>query len=369
MKEPDAADGQLFAGVFEASPDAIVVTDNRGHVVAANSRCLEVFGHRPEDLLGRSVEELVPARSRSAHPERRERFAGTPAQRPMGLLELAAVRADGSEFPAEISLAQIDVDGRRYVCATVRDITDRRRIQHTADRVRDELMATISHELRTPLTSIVGYTELLTDLGEGELGPQARRMLAVIDRNARRELRLVNDLLTLAHVQEEGLAVAREPVDLELVARACVEDARFDARKRGVRLLVEPDGASRLCVLGDAQRLGQVVGNLLANAVKFSRPGGTVTVALRDEPGSAGEEPAVLLQVADSGTGMSAEEVAQVFDRLYRAPSAVRDQVPGAGLGLSIAKAVVEAHGGTIEVESERDRGTTVTVRLTAAAG
>ncbi len=478
-----AGDPRLFAGVFEASPDAIVVTDENGTVVAANSRCQVVFGLGPDQLVGRAVETLVPAAARPTHPARREGFTRVHGQRPMGLLQLAAVRADGSEFPAEISLARIDVDGTAYVCATVRDVTERRRqerqfrelieaapdpmiivdgdgvvvlsnrqvdrvfgyepgelvgcpverlvpdrfrgghvaqrsgyvaapvvrgmgqgrelfavrkdgtefpveislspietddgtlvaaavrdvserrrIQETADRIRDEFLATVSHELRTPLTSIVGYTELLGDLDEEQVGPQARRMLRVIDRNARRELRLVNDLLTLVQLQEERIEVVRAPIDLEEVVRAAVEDARLAARSRGVRVSVEPRPGVELVVLGDAGRLGQVVGNLLGNAVKFTPPGGRVVLTLDRTP--AGE---VELRVDDSGPGMSAEEVEQVFDRLYRAPSAVREQVPGAGLGLPIARAVVEAHDGTIEVRSEPGSGTTVVVRVAAA--
>ncbi|WP_435742163.1 PAS domain-containing sensor histidine kinase [Nocardioides sp. SYSU DS0663] len=481
MEAGAVVDGRLFEGVFEASPDAIIVTNAAGSVVAANSQCLAVFGHLPAALVGQPIEVLVPAAARAGHPARRDGFAQASNQRPMGLLQLSAVRADGSEFPAEISLAQIDVRGERYVCATVRDITDRkrqerrfrdlidaapdatvivdaegtivftnrqvnrvfgygrheltgcsvevlvperfrgahhqrragfvrtplvrgmgqgaelyavrkdgtefpveislspldtdegllvsaavrditerRRIQATADRIREEFMATVSHELRTPLTSIVGYTELLGDLGEGELGKQARRMLEIIDRNARRELRLVNDLLTLAQVHERGIELEQEPVDLAAVARASIEDSRLAARGRGVQVTLEV-GEGTVCVLGDAQRLGQVVSNLLTNAVKFTPPGGKVRVELRD----TGEQ-TVELRVADTGAGMDGHELAHVFERLYRAPSAVRDQVPGAGLGLPIAKAVVEAHQGDIEIESEPGRGTTVTVRLAA---
>ena len=476
-------DGRLFAGVFEASPDAIVVTDDRGTVVAANARCGAVFGLGPDQLVGRPVETLVPEAARATHPGRRDRFARTHGQRPMGLLHLAAVRGDGSEFPAEISLARIDVAGATYVCATVRDVTERRRqerqfrelieaapdpmvivdgdgtivlsnrqvdrvfgyepgelvgspverlvperfrsghvaqrggyiaapvvrgmgqgrelyavrkdgeefpveislspidtdeaalvaaavrdvserhrIQETADRIREEFLATVSHELRTPLTSIVGYTELLGDLDESEIGPQARRMLQIIDRNARRELRLVNDLLTLAQLQEKGMEITLAPVDLEGVVRAAVEDARLAARRRGVEVVVEPRLGADLSVAGDAQRLGQVVGNLLGNAVKFTPPGGRVVLGL-----DAGPAGAVELCVTDTGPGMTPEEIAQVFDRLYRAPSAVRDQVPGAGLGMAIARAVVEAHGGSIEVLSRPGAGTTVVVRLAAA--
>ncbi|WP_156697864.1 MULTISPECIES: sensor histidine kinase [unclassified Nocardioides] len=365
MEDRPPDESALMRGVFEASPDAIVVIDADGRIVRANAQCSAVFGHDPDDLLGEPVEVLVPPRLREAHPARRGAFTGGGGARAMGLLQLAAVRADGTEFPAEISLAAVSHDGEPLTCATVRDVTARLALQQESDRVREELLATVSHELRTPLTSIIGYTELLLDLGESQVGPAARRMLAIVERNANRELRLVNDLLDLAFLDDREHMDA-EPVDLVEVVRAAVDGARVGARGRGLELSstlaagVAPEGARALLVTGDEQRLGQVLDNLLSNAVKFTAPGGRVLVDCAPREGD------LALSVSDTGTGMEAVEVPQIFDRLYRSPRAVRDQVPGAGLGLSIVDSIVRAHGGRIEVDSEPGVGTTVSVLLPA---
>lgn len=286
--------------------------------------------------------------------------------------------ARGEEFDDVIVWIGADPETRRALSVSARsvtaadgsfagaalscsDITELMR----AVQAREDFLATVSHELRTPLTSIIGYTELLLDLGESQVGPAARRMLAIVERNANRELRLVNDLLDLAFLDDREHMDA-EPVDLVEVVRAAVDGARVGARGRGLELSstlaagVAPDGARALLVTGDEQRLGQVLDNLLSNAVKFTAPGGRVLVDCAPREGD------LALSVSDTGTGMEAVEVPRIFDRLYRSPRAVRDQVPGAGLGLSIVDSIVRAHGGRIEVDSEPGVGTTVSVLLPA---
>jgi PAS domain S-box-containing protein len=467
----------LFRGVFDAAPDAVIIADAEGRIVLANSQCAAVFDYAPDQLVGQRVEVLVPERFTAAHPSRRSGFFQARHPRPMGLLRLAAARRDGTEFPAEISLAPIEADGRHYVSATVRDITprireeerfrnlleaapdamvivdasgsvvlannrvqdvlgydraaligkpvtvlapeterkailalfrtylptpstipvgltrelrarhrdgrvlpaevalapletaegvlvsvavrdmtERRRIEQESQRLRDELIATVSHELRTPLTSIIGYAELLSDLDETDLSRRARKLLAVIDRNAKRELTLVDDLLTLAFVTDNGLRINPAPVDLADVGRGVVDDQALQARERGLELTFV-DGPVRQ-VVGDHRRLVQVLGNLVTNALKFTNPGGRVEVRVHDV-GSDG-----VLEVRDTGVGLTPEERAKVFDRLYRAPGAVAAQTQGAGLGLAIVRAIIEAHGGWIDLESQVGVGTVVRVGI-----
>jgi two-component system, OmpR family, phosphate regulon sensor histidine kinase PhoR len=219
-------------------------------------------------------------------------------------------------------------------------------------------VATVSHELRTPLTSIIGYVELMTDLDEEDLSLPARRMLEVIERNANRELRLVNDLLDLSSID---VTTVEEPqrVSLATVARSSAEGAGAAALSKAMSVSVQvPPG---LFVEGDPVRLAQVLDNLVANAFKFSAAGGEVVVA----GGREGEE--VWLEVRDRGTGIPPEDLPRIFDRLFRSADAVRDQVPGAGLGLTIARAIVDAHRGRISATSTLGEGTTVRVVLPEA--
>lgn len=352
-----AGDASLFRKLLDAAPDATVIVDGEARVVLANRQMLHVLGWSSDELVGQSVDVLLPERYRRGA----ERFLESPGPGSTGNHELAVLHHDGREVPVEVSLSPLETDDGVMVSAAIRDITERRRIQEEADRLRDELIATVSHELRTPLTSIIGYTELLADLGPDQLGPTARSLVSVIERNAAREMRLVDDLLTMAFLDGDRLRIVPEPMDLAALARRVVGDQRAAAAEAGVRLGLEADGPVRP-VSGDFYRLVQVVENLLTNALKFTPSGGEVRVLVAETDGGA------RLEVADTGVGLREEETSRIFDRLYRPPSAVAAHAQGAGLGLSIVRKIVEAHGGDVSVESRLGVGTTFRVELPYSA-
>jgi PAS domain S-box-containing protein len=232
----------------------------------------------------------------------------------------------------------------------------RRLAEEEAERVKDEFFSLISHELRTPLTSIIGYTELLIEVEGDDMSEQARRFVEVIERNARRELRLVIDLLLLTRIEAGTFRIDPANADLRGVISEAAEVARPLAEKSGIELSIEM--ADVPTARGDVERLGQVIDNLLSNAIKFTPEGGSVAVRLRAEPGWA------VIEVADTGMGVPEHAVEHLFDRMFRTEQAERLQIQGTGLGLTIVRAIVDAHEGTIHVESEVDKGTTITVRL-----
>lgn len=342
---------RLFRGLLEAAPDAMVIVDQAGRIVLVNAQVENRFGYERAELIGESVEILVPERFAGMHVAFRSGYVAGPRTRPMGLAgDLFARRKDGSEFPVEISLAPLETEDGLLVSAAVRDISERRRMQAEADRVKDEFFATVSHELRTPLTSMLGYSELMADLEQ--LSPQGQRFLQVITRSAERELRLVDDLLTLVAIEESGLMIRPEVIDLEPTVRDAVEAARPRAEEVDIKLSLEIPGFP-VQVEADSDRIGQAIDNLLSNALKFTPPGGSVRVTL------AATGTHAQIEVADSGTGIDEVDPNRIFERLYRSGSAVAQQVPGAGLGLTIALAIVEAHQGSIGVVKSGSTGTT----------
>jgi signal transduction histidine kinase len=225
------------------------------------------------------------------------------------------------------------------------------------DHLKDEFVSSISHELRTPLTSISGYVELLLEEEENE---QKRGHLAIVERNADRLLALVSDLLFAARLQYGRLELDRQSVDLrELVAQS-VESARPRAAAAAVEL--RADLSDVPLIQGEPDRLAQLLDNLVSNAIKFTPGGGYVSVSL-DAAGGI-----VCIQVSDTGIGISDAERERLFERFFRSQSALEAQIQGTGLGLYISKAIVEAHGGRIGVESEPGEGTTFVVELPVAA-
>ena len=255
------------------------------------------------------------------------------------------------------------VEWDEELIGTLNAITDqignyvrRRRAEEEVERAKDEFFGLVSHELRTPLTSIIGYGELLAESEANRLTEQGRKHLSVIRRNAQREMRLVGDLLLLVRIQEGSFRMEMEDVDLRRIVEQAVEAARPAADKRSIELDTRADSSPECS--GDPQRLGQVVDNLLSNAIKFTPKGGRVAVSLRSNGGTAA------IEVKDSGMGIPVEEQQHLFDRLYRAPSATASAIPGVGLGLTIVKAIVDAHRGKILVESEPGAGATFRVEL-----
>ena len=224
------------------------------------------------------------------------------------------------------------------------------------DRLKDDLLSTVSHELRTPLTSISGYVELLLEEQGDSLD---RRHLEVVQRNTARLLGLVSDLLLAARLQSTDLELQMAPVDLRLLVEEAADSARPHADAARVALRVRVVDVP--LVEGERDRLAQLLDNLVSNAIKFTPAGGEVEIVLGSQNGD------VSIEVSDTGIGLTEEEIAQLFTRFYRASSAVDAQIPGTGLGLYIAKAIVEAHGGRISVRSAAGTGTTFVIEFPSA--
>jgi signal transduction histidine kinase len=225
-----------------------------------------------------------------------------------------------------------------------------------ADKLKDEFVALISHDLRTPLTSIIGYVELTLEDEGPPLDDERRSYLQVVSRSSERLLRLVDDLLFVARLQAGRLVLERSELDLCLIAEQAAEEAR--PRAEGKEITLEFSGGSPVTVYADKGRLFQLLDNLISNAIKFTPAGGHILVRTTVDPDGA------VLEVSDTGIGLGPGEAKLVFERFFRSSRVVAQQVQGTGLGLFIARAIVEAHDGTIGASSREGGGTVFRVEL-----
>jgi signal transduction histidine kinase len=224
--------------------------------------------------------------------------------------------------------------------------------------LRDEFVAVVSHELRTPMTSIIGYLELIREGEAGPLTAEQRTYLDVVSRSSDRLVELVDELLLVAEAGRGKLTLDLVELESAALVADAVLAARPSADARDIVLRAEPTDAGP--VRGDAKRLGQMLDNLVSNAIKFTPAGGCVVVRTARIDGR------VLFEVSDDGEGIPPEERERLFDAFFRSRSATKQAVPGTGLGLTITKAIVDAHGGTIELTGAPGDGTTVRVLLPA---
>ena len=348
------ADRRTSQAVFEGVAVGLLQIDAEGRYVATNAR------HR--EFLDLAFPEGHRGRAGQAG------FAYDADQRLLEHDQMPSIRASrGEEFddvrlwvgedPA--SRRALSVSARRVVDRTgtfagavlaYHDVTDLVR----AMSVKDEFVSTISHELRTPLSAALAYLELLDD--STDVSPDGHQQVTAARRNMLRLSHLVADLLYTTRASAGSTLVDPYRVDLAVLLCEAVDAASVVAGGRGVRIAARVPDA--LPAVVDGMRLRQVFDNLLDNAIAYSREGCVVTVEL------AAREEHVVLTVTDEGTGIDASEVEQVFGRFYRGDNARRLQVPGTGLGLTIVRSIVEAHGGVVSLESTLGEGTSVCVLL-----
>ncbi|WP_197025425.1 MULTISPECIES: ATP-binding protein [unclassified Nocardioides] len=352
---------------------AIIGTDDQGAVTLFNPGAERLLGYTAAEMLGDTTRRLhTPEAIAEKAAELGVENDFTAVARALlgtGANDMRFVRKDGVERVHSMSLNRIEDDRgvvNGYV-STSEDITDRieaeRRLVEAVERLRevdqvkDAFVSSVSHELRTPITSILGYTEMLEEGQYGELAPEQLDAVRRLSANSTRLLSLIDDLLTLSRVQEDGLSLADRVVDLRKIVAAGAAVVAPTLERRELELNVDlPD--EPVPFLGDRDMLERVVINLVGNAVKFTPAGGRVDVSLLAGPDSA------VVEVADTGIGIPPEEQERLFTRFFRSSLAQQQAIPGSGLGLSIARAIVDQHGGTMSVESEPGQGTTFRVRL-----
>ncbi|MFE7197323.1 sensor histidine kinase [Microbacterium oxydans] len=272
--------------------------------------------------------------------------------------DIEVVTAGGTTVPARVTVSP-HKDGAGAQQGYLFVLTDETRAVEVA-RMKDEFVGMISHELRTPLSAIIGFLDLLQNDPGQPLTEDQQEFVGIIERNAQRLLNLVGDLLFTAQVESGRFPLERDEADAASLVRSAVVSAGPHAQREGIELVAEV-GPAAMPVFVDAGRVGQAIDNLLSNAIKFTSRGGKVTARVRAVDGG------VEFSIADTGVGIPEDEQGMLFTRFFRASTATRNAVPGVGLGLTITRAIVLAHGGTMDVTSKEGVGTEFRFFLPAA--
>ncbi|MDH4230122.1 MAG: PAS domain S-box protein [Nitrospirota bacterium] len=342
--------------VLNTMVDAVVVIDEQGLIRQFNPGAERIFGYRVDEVMGRNLKILMPEPYQSEHDGYLERYRRTGEARILGIgREVVALRKNGETFPADLSVAAMDLGGERLYTGIVRDITERRRI----DRMKSEFISTVSHELRTPLTSIRGAIGLLEGNAGGELPHKAREILSIASNNTQRLLLLINDILDIDKIESGQMPFRFQRLDLGTFLREAVRTHTGYAAQHGVTMsVVHVD--DNLAVNADPDRLMQVLANLLSNAAKFSPQGATVDIEATREGSSA------RITVKDCGPGIPESFQPRVFEKFSQHDATDSRRAGGTGLGLSIARAIIGKHGGHIGFDTVEGQGTTFWLNLPA---
>lgn len=352
------------SAIVESIADGVIVSDTEDRIVLVNDAASALFGLSREAIQEKAIVELYPGLPAEVRSGERTLLQAVAAEEAG---EGIATSAQVDDKLLSVRLAPVkNSDGALLgVVAVFRDITK----ETVAERAKSDFMAAVSHELRTPMTSIRGYVDLLSGEVVGPLNAAQQKFLEKIRYNTNHMVEMVNDLIDVSEISAEGIEIAPQPVDLaEAIGGAGVAVQEMIEQKKLDLTFHLQEGLPP--VLADPNRLQQIIVNLLENACKYTPPGGHIAVhaELRHE-GAAGTPSGdyVLISVEDSGVGIPPEELPRIFERFYHSPNPLVAEAGGAGLGLSITKALVEAHGGQISVESEVGKGSTFTVALPAA--
>jgi two-component system, sensor histidine kinase len=357
---------ELVSSVLDSAPDAMILIDARGLILFANRQVTALFGHPKRDVVGQPVEILLPERFRQRHVAHRDGFSHNVRLRPMGIgLELFGRRADGTEFPVEISLSPIEENGDKFVAAAIRDVTQRKSAEvelkearldaEHANLAKSRFLATASHDLRQPLQTLGllngALRRMVKDEDSQDVLQQQEDAIDAVSR-------LINALLDISKL--ESGAIVLEPTGFALAPM--FEELRRDfanlAASKQLRLVFDDTNAR---AHSDPALVSQLLRNLVSNAIKYT-PQGQVEVRCSTGSGKC------RIEVRDSGVGIAADQIPLIFDEFYQigvSPNSSRD---GYGLGLSIVRRIVKLLGASIDVTSSPGKGTVFVVELPEAA-
>jgi PAS domain S-box-containing protein len=366
---------EVLSSILSISPEAVVIADQDLRVLVFSEGAKEIFGYQPEEMIGSSIDRLIPERYRHAHAHHVDEFSsgGAMSKRMGERGELRGVRKNGEEFPAEASLSRLMTAHGLIYAVALRDISRQnaareellaaKRAAEGANEAKSRFIANMSHELRTPLNAIIGFSELMMGQCFGPLGdPRYREYAADIRKSGEHLLSLINEILDISRIEAGRIELNEEaPLEVAELIDHCTRWIAARAIDAGIGLRTEI-ASETPALRGDPRLLTQILLNVISNALKFTPAGGLVTVRA-GVAASGGVE----IAVADTGIGMSPQQLARIGEPFVQFDDDKGRKGEGTGLGVSIAKRLAELHGGELTIESAAGRGTIAILRLPQA--
>jgi PAS domain S-box len=358
---PDRITTAILAEVVGIAADAIICIDDKQCVIFFNEGAEKIFGYRREEIVGSRIERLIPERFRPNHEAHVHEFgkSGIKSRRMGERREIAALRKNGEEFPAEAAISQIRHEGFTVYAVALRDVTQRKRFEEAIQRgmqLRDDMVGIVSHDLRNPVAAVKMLAGAL--MGQSTaLADEGREHIALIRTAAEQMETLISDLLDVTRLEAGRLRVEAHDVDPNELVVEALRTLEPTAVEKQITMTTNLD-ASAPHVLADADRIQQVLSNLVGNAVKFTPSGGRVTISTKTL------DLTVQFSVTDTGPGIPEDQLPFIFERYWQSR---RTERHGAGRGLPIAKGIVEAHDGVIRAESSPGHGATLIFTLPKA--
>lgn len=336
-------DETRMAAILNNVLDGIITINERGDIETFNKAATQIFGYSEAEVAGKNVKMLMPEPYHGEHDGYLHNYVTTGHKKIIGIgRQVVGQRKDGTTFPMDLAVSEMELGDKRMFTGIVRDITERVKVE----RMKSEFISTVSHELRTPLTSIRGSLALLVGGVVGDLPVKAKPLIDIAHKNSERLILLVNDILDMEKIEAGKMEFQLQPVKLMPLLSQALEGNRAYAEQYKVHYELENE-LPEVVVQVDANRLMQVFANLLSNAAKFSPAGGKVSVAVA----RVGQR--VRVAVKDNGAGIPDEFKERIFQKFAQADSSDTRKKGGTGLGLSITKAIVEQMGGRIGFESQ----------------
>ena len=337
-----------YRDLISNANDGIYTLNRQGRYTSFNYKAEELTGYSESELLGKPHSLLVPEEE---HSKARKTFVEN-LKGKSNRFELVINRKDGSQKTLEISTRPLYKEGQIVGNQGIaRDITERKEL----DRMKTEFISMVSHELRTPLTSIKGYTDLMYSGDAGDLTDEQSEFLGIISQNTTRLTNLINDLLDIERLESRQIKLEKQKLDLYEILMEVANTYRVSAHNKDLHFneMIE----QKLICRVDPERMTQIFGNLVSNAIKYTKRGAVSLRATRDQD-------QVNIEIRDTGIGMSAEDAKHAFDKFFRSSHEYSREVGGTGLGLAIVKSALEQHNGSIRVESKLGEGSTFIVTL-----